>query len=142
MAVAVSATLGVGSPRTAGRSRPPMVEASRRQSGCPVPPAVLYRRRRVVVASLVLGVLLGGRVVLGPVGGGPLSAPRPEPSVLVSEQVHVVQPGDTLWTIAKSLQPEGDVRRLVHRLAAERHGTPLQVGERIVLPQATAGRGG
>ena len=73
-------------------------------------------------------------MVLGPVGGGPLSAPRPEPSVLVSEQVHVVQPGDTLWTIAKSLQPEGDVRRLVHRLAAERHGTPLQVGERIALP--------
>jgi hypothetical protein len=96
--------------------------------------AVVYRRRRVVVASLVLGVLLGGRVVLGPVGGGPLSAPRPVPSVRVSEQVHVVQPGDTLWTIARTLQPEGDIRRLVDHLAAQRHGAALQVGERIALP--------
>lgn len=134
MSVAVSAMPGVGMPPTASGSRLPSREPSPRPPGCPVSPAVLYRRRRVVVASLVLGVLLGGRVVLGPVGGGPLSAPRPEPAVLVSEQVHVVQPGDTLWTIAKSLQPEGDVRRLVHRLAAQRHGAPLQVGERIALP--------
>lgn len=73
-------------------------------------------------------------MVLGPVGGGPLSAPRPAPQVLVSERVHVVQPGDTLWTIARSLQPDGDVRRLVHRLATQRHGAALQVGERIALP--------
>jgi hypothetical protein len=99
----------------------------------PVPPEVFQRRRRVVLASLVLGVLLVGRVVLGPVEGGPLSAPRPAPR-LVSERVHVVQPGDTLWTIARGLQPEGDIRGLVDRLSAQRHGAGLEVGERIVLP--------
>ena len=123
MVAAVYTMPGAGSARGARRPAPRPVSA-----------AVVYRRRRVVVASLVLGVLLGGRVVLGPVGGGPLSAPRPAPPVLVTEQVHVVQPGDTLWSIARSLQPDGDVRRLVHRLAAQRDGAALQVGERITLP--------
>ena len=95
---------------------------------------VVYRRRRLVVATLVLSVLLGGRVAADLSGGGPLDAPRPAPPVLVSERSHVVQPGDTLWTIARTLQPTGDVRRLVDRLAARRHGAALQVGERIVLP--------
>ncbi|HEX9969089.1 MAG TPA: LysM domain-containing protein [Acidimicrobiales bacterium] len=79
-------------------------------------------------------MLLAGRVVLGMVGGGPLSAPHQAPTVLVSDRVHVVQPGDTLWSIARSLQPEGDVRRLVQQLATQRKGSALQVGERIVLP--------
>lgn len=96
--------------------------------------AARYRRRRVVVSSLVLTMLLAGRAVLGMVGGGPLSAPHHAPAVLVSDRVHVVQPGDTLWSIARSLQPEGDVRRLVQQLASQRHGAALQVGERIVLP--------
>lgn len=99
-----------------------------------LPSDVVYRRRRVVVATLVLSVLLGGRVAVDLVGSGPLAAPEPAPPVLVSERSYVVQPGDTLWTIARSLQPTGDVRRLVDRLAAQRHGAALQVGERIVLP--------
>lgn len=101
---------------------------------CALPTEVVYRRRRLVVAILVLSVLLGGRVAADLVGSGPLAAPEPTPPVLVSERSYVVQPGDTLWTIARSLQPTGDVRRLVDRLAAQRHGAALQVGERIVLP--------
>ena len=93
-----------------------------------------YRRRRLGVGTLVLTMLLAGRVLVGSFGGGPLSAPEPTAHALVAERVHVVQPGDTLWSIARSLQPEGDVRALVHQLAAHRHGAALQVGERIVLP--------
>ncbi len=94
-----------------------------------------YRRRRLGVGTLVLTMLLAGRAIVGSLGGGPLSAPEPTASpVLVTQQVHVVQPGDTLWTIARTLQPEGDVRRLVHQLAAQRHGAALKVGERITLP--------
>lgn len=93
-----------------------------------------FRRRRVAVSSLFLGMLLAGRVALGMLGSGPLSASQPASPVLVSERVHIVQPGDTLWTIARSLQPEGDVRRVVHQLAAQRDGAALHVGERIALP--------
>jgi LysM repeat protein len=48
--------------------------------------------------------------------------------------VHVVVAGDSLWTIARALQPEGDVRPLVQQLTELRHGRPLQLGEKIVLP--------
>jgi LysM repeat protein len=79
-------------------------------------------------------MLLAGRVALGMVGDGPLSAPHQAPPVLVSERIHVVQPGDTLWSIARTLQPEGDVRRLVQQLSSQLDGAGLQVGQRIVLP--------
>jgi hypothetical protein len=50
-----------------------------------------------------------------------------------------VQPGDTLWSIARAAVANGDtggtdVRPIVDHLAAERHGRPLEVGETIVLP--------
>lgn len=104
-------------------------------------PAAVYRRRRLVVAALFLGALLAGSWVLGALGGGPLTASEAgSPSAVelpmqpVAQATHVVAPGDTLWSIARQLVPEGDVRPVVDALAADRNGRPLQVGERIVLP--------
>ena len=103
-------------------------------------PAAVYRRRRLLVAALFLGALLAGSWVLGALGGGPLTASEAgSPAVTlelapVSQRTHVVQPGDTLWSIARALAPEGDVRPVVDSLAAQRDGRPLQVGERITLP--------
>jgi LysM domain-containing protein len=82
-------------------------------------------------------LLLRAVVVLvsGLGGGPPLTSPEaPLASRPVAARVHVVQPGDTLWSIARSLHPQGDVRDLVDRLAATRGRDALQVGERIVLP--------
>lgn len=105
------------------------------------PTAAQFRRRRAV-ASLSAVVLLGAGVVLGVPGGVPLTpsgrAPAagavPANAVAVAESSYVVRPGDTLWHIARALQPEGDVRPLVQRLAAARGGAPLLAGERLVLP--------
>jgi len=47
---------------------------------------------------------------------------------------YVVQPGDTLWSIARRLQPEGDVRPLVDRLVDLNGGTDLAVGQRLPIP--------
>lgn len=88
------------------------------------------------LAVLLAAVLLAVGAVPGRLGGGPHPAPeplssRPVPLAAVS---YVVQPGDTLWAIARALQSDGDLRPLVARLAAGRAGAPLQPGERITLP--------
>ena len=104
-------------------------------------PASVYRRRRRMVAALFLGALLAGSWGLGALGGGSLAASEAGssgavelPMAPVAQATHVVAPGDTLWSIARQLVPEGDVRPVVDALAAHRNGRPLQVGERIVLP--------
>ena len=55
----------------------------------------------------------------------------------VSRATYVVRAGDTLWTIARRIQPDGDVRPLVDALASARDGRPLQPGERVVVPMDT-----
>lgn len=100
----------------------------------------VYRRRRLVVGVLMAVLLLAAGAVLGRLGGGPLTAPETAPAAATSPTpapprlLHVVQQGDTLWVIARALQPTGDVRPLVDKLEASRHGQPLRVGEVVSLP--------
>ncbi|MBV8980126.1 MAG: LysM peptidoglycan-binding domain-containing protein [Acidimicrobiia bacterium] len=98
----------------------------------------IYRRRRVLaVAALFLAVfflVLAARAALGALGGGPLAAPEtPAGPPAAAAAVYVVQPGDTYWTIARRLQPSGDVRALVDSLSSEHGGSPLQPGEQLVV---------
>lgn len=121
-----------GAHRRVAAPRP--VDAPR--STGPRPGAASFRRRRAAVA-LSAAVLLGGVAALGLPGVVPLTTSGPAPAapfVPVARATHVVQPGDTLWRIARSLQPSGDVRPLVQRLAAQRAGAPLRAGERLELP--------
>ena len=126
----------LGDPRPARRAR--AVRPVRRQT------AAAYRRRRLAALALVVGAVLLARAALVWLGGGPLTAsepapPRPPAAVSAGADRagapgYVVRPGDTLWTIARQLQPAGDVRPLVSRLSAARQGAPLEAGERITLP--------
>lgn len=109
-------------------------------------PTSTYRRRRIVAVVLLLGALLAIRWVLGALGGGPLTASEPvSPGAVhltarpISREVYVVQPGDTLWRIARSLKPEGDVRPLVDQLARQLGGRALQAGTRLTLPPSING---
>ena len=43
----------------------------------------------------------------------------------------VVQPGDSLWTVAERLAPDDDPRPVVDALSSVRHGTVLTPGETI-----------
>jgi hypothetical protein len=47
---------------------------------------------------------------------------------------YVVQPGDTVWSIASRLQPTGDVRPLVDQLDARFGGSVLHAGETVLVP--------
>ena len=108
-------------------------------------PAV-YRRRRlvaallglVVVATLALAVV-GAAALVGssgaPDGTPAATEPASGPSAAAPEVTagYVVQPGDTVWEIARRLQPEGDVRPLVDRLAERTGGGALVAGQRLDL---------
>jgi nucleoid-associated protein YgaU len=125
-------------PRPAGRPERgrPVVPAPRRLPDR----ATRVRRRRLAV--LVVGVVVAvavvalGRVV-GPLVTSPAdTSPAPAGSggpVPVDGGVYVVQPGDTLWTIATEVAPSRDPRPVVDRLRAVNGGTELDVGDRLVI---------
>lgn len=132
----------IGRPAYAGhasRAGTSLRVADRR--GARISPAVA-RRRRLGAATLLVGavlLMLAGSLVLQAVrtGGGPLTATGAAPGInLASDQVWVVQPGDTVWSIAQSADPGADVRPLVDRITAELKGRPLYPGERILIPRS------
>ena len=109
--------------------------AASRRTANRLHPAV-YRRRRLGVALAVVTALLVAYLALTGLraltadaasapSGGPVAAAAPVGSA------YVVQPGDTLWSIARTLQPSGDVRALVDRLADRVGSGPLVVGQSV-----------
>lgn len=112
-----------------------------------------YRRRRliaiVLVASAVVAAYLGVRGVLDSwavdpavqvsrEGGSDVAnSGRPSAGAGGGEGAgasHVVQPGDTLWSIAEDLAAGRDVRVVVDVLAEANGSAELQVGEAVQIP--------
>jgi len=91
--------------------------------------AAMYRRRRVLAALLGLGLLLAGARV-GSAFGGNLAATERLPHV---QQV-VVEPGDSLWSIAQRVAPGHDPRPIVDAIAEARGTAAVQAGETIKVP--------
>jgi nucleoid-associated protein YgaU len=61
------------------------------------------------------------------------AAPPPAEVLRRAPATVVVQRGDTLWSIARRLQPEGDVRPLVAELVARHGSTRIAPGDVITL---------
>ena len=93
--------------------------------------ATRVRRRRLAALVLLAVVALGlGALLRWTAAGVVGSDSSPEP---ISSAVYVVQPGDTLWTIAERVAPGEDPRPIVAELR-QRHGdSSLQVGDRLDL---------
>lgn len=103
--------------------------------------AVIYRRRRIVAA---LGALVALWVLLS-VASWSVSAVRdvaanvtdrsaPPAAAVAGEtgtRVHTVRAGDSLWSIAQTVHPDGDIRPIVDELARRTGGQPLRPGQRI-----------
>jgi len=94
-----------------------------------------YWRRRLVAGALALVVLFlavaGVRSAAGTLGIVPASGSERAPA---STETYVVQPGDTVWKIARRLQPEGEVRPLVDRIVKANGGASVQIGDRLEVP--------
>ena len=123
--------------RTSARPRPDM--------------ATIYRRRRLVVAALALILTVAASAGIRSLasrgdGAAPVSAVTPASptagqisgvdvsgAYVISEGVYVVQPGDTMWSIASSLT-SGSIRGYVADLVALNGGASLDVGQILVLP--------
>jgi hypothetical protein len=98
------------------------------------------RRRLVVlvVLAVLIGVCVAARSGLADGGSGPASAApvgrsQPVPGLL-GDGTYVVQPGDSMWTIASRVAPGADIGSYVDRLVAMHGGAAITAGERLRLP--------
>lgn len=109
-------------PRVVGP--PPADREGSRELG----PLRLTRRGRVLVVLVALALLL----VAG-FAAGRASRSHAAPATLPTA---VVQPGDTLWSIAARVAPQRDTRVVVSQIRAANHlsSASVQVGQRLVLP--------
>jgi hypothetical protein len=113
------------------------------------PVTVFWRRRLVAVLAAGVGLWLavaafgglttalrglGSRPLVTPELAGAGQPPTPGRPHATPVAFHVVQPGETLWGIARRLQPSGDIRPLVDRLAAAHGRGPLVAGESLAVP--------
>jgi nucleoid-associated protein YgaU len=90
--------------------------------------AAARRRRRLLTLALGLGAAVAASHAGAALGGSSLATPERAPQIVT----HVVQPGDTLWSIARELEPGGDPRPVVDALVRARGGSSTLVpGETI-----------
>jgi LysM domain len=98
------------------------------------------RRRLAVLIAFVVAVLLAVALAVQVIGwiADVDSSPSPEPldgspRGLVAGREYIVQPGDTLWSIASEIAPDRDPREVVDALREANGGPELEVGDRLTL---------
>lgn len=118
---------GVRSSRNSGHLKLVAGEvAARRPAATPA----VYLRRRIVVASIFAALIgLGGGVAFG----GHAAADHPTQSKLSAPTSIVAKPGDNLWSIARTLVPNGDITDLVDELV-RLNGQSIEAGQTVRLP--------
>jgi LysM repeat protein len=99
----------------------------------PRPTAEVYVRRRLLVGlvfvAIVVAMWFGAGNVLASRSGAPASAAAARPTIS-----YVVQPGDTLWSIASARQGGTGVDSYVDLLVQRNGGATIQVGQVLTLP--------
>jgi len=107
-------------------------------------PRAVYIRRRLAVLLVLVAVLCSVAWSTGQVlasrGGAPASAPTARPAhagdadPAAATASYVVQPGDTLWSLARRYHGDMSTERYLERLVEVNGGAALEVGQVVVLP--------
>lgn len=95
--------------------------------------AAARRRRRLLLAALVAGLVVVLALPFGALGGS-TATPRGPGVEGSAATVYVVQPGDTLWSIASHFDRSGDPRPLAEAIAKDTGSAAVVPGERIAIP--------
>jgi Tfp pilus assembly protein FimV len=80
-------------------------------------------------AALVVSVGSVAQHGLADRGDDPASVPTIGRSV-----TYIVQPGDTLWSIAQQQYPDSNVSEVVDALVSLNGGASLDIGQQVLLP--------
>ncbi len=125
--------LATALPRTARPVRATQPARSSRSAGGRQPVRLTARGRAAVFFLLSVVTLL---LVMIAVGGTSADASATNAGPATASVV--VQAGDSLWTVAKSLQPNGDPRSMMQTLAELNglQGSDLIPGQQLIVPIA------
>ena len=105
----------------------------------------LFSPQAVLVAVVLTLVLVFGALALGRGAFAGFAPDGPSPAAAAAvpadatagstaaDGTVLVRPGDTMWSIARDLQPDGDIRPLVDRLVAAHGSSSIVPGDRISL---------
>ena len=90
----------------------------------------------MVLGTLAAAMLAALALPWSGSGGHPLATPGSAlaGASLAHHSLYVVSPGDTPWSIARRLDPNGDPRPVAAQLLAQASGDVLTPGERLLLP--------
>ena len=123
-----SATSGAATPR------PVSVPATTRSGSDVVPLRLTRRGRRLARTVIVLMALLTALVLSVTARSSSVEAGN-APAEVATTTV-VVQPGQTLWTVARSIAPNADVRVTIARIQDLNGitGASVRPGQQLVVP--------
>ena len=112
MATTIDPLLSSTAYRTAARRRPSQAT---------------FRRRRRTVGAVVVFALASGLITTNAFASNPAEADQVVPRTVV------VESGDTIWSIARSIAPTGGIADLVAELI-RLNGTHLEPGQVVRIP--------
>jgi hypothetical protein len=111
----------------------PTRQQRRRARALPDRATRIRRRRLALLLGSVALMLAGAGVVRLFVGGTFGSAPADARPASIDQQVYVVQPGDSLWSIAERVADGGDPRPIVASLREQQGDAEVEVGDRLTI---------
>jgi nucleoid-associated protein YgaU len=114
MATTIDPLLFSGSDRTEAAARPR-------------PSVRTFQRRRRTLGAIVIFGLASGLISTG------AFASDPSPANQVIPRSVVAQSGDTLWDIARTIVPTGNISELVYELVRA-NGSHIEAGQVIRIP--------